>query len=79
MEVESGTGGDRDIRPPSLDNTTAVVYLTDGVEPLRIESKMPAPGEYLFLVHYYQPVHPGKISVGVHPAVPEKCFFFACQ
>ncbi|KAJ8736784.1 hypothetical protein PYW07_000055 [Mythimna separata] len=58
LEVESGTGGDRDIRPPFLDNTTAVVYLAPEVEPLKIESKMPAPGDYMFLVHYYQPVHP---------------------
>ncbi|KAJ8738019.1 hypothetical protein PYW08_000614 [Mythimna loreyi] len=58
LEVESGTGGDRDIRPPFLDNTTAVVYIAADVEPLKIESKMPAPGDYMFMVHYYQPVHP---------------------
>ncbi|KAH9634640.1 hypothetical protein HF086_000612 [Spodoptera exigua] len=58
VEAESGTGGDRDIRPPTLDNATAVVFLTPEVDPLKIEGKILVPGDYMFIVHYYQPVHP---------------------
>ncbi|XP_049703370.2 laminin subunit alpha [Helicoverpa armigera] len=66
IEIESGTGGDRDIRPPSLDNATAVIYLIPDAEPVRIESKIPAAGDYMFMVHYYQPVHPeSTINVAV--------------
>lgn len=62
MEAESGTGGDRDTVLPSLDNSTSptVVYLAPGTEPLRVEGKVLTPGDYMVLVHYYQPVNPGK-------------------
>ncbi|XP_049885179.1 laminin subunit alpha [Pectinophora gossypiella] len=58
VEIESGTGGDRETRPPILDNSTVVVYLAPQSEPIRLESKVPAPGDYMFLLHYYQPDHP---------------------
>lgn len=60
MEIESGTGGDRETRPPILDNSTMVVYLAPQSEPIKIESKVPNPGDYMFVVHYYQPDHPGE-------------------
>ncbi|XP_045458049.1 laminin subunit alpha [Melitaea cinxia] len=58
VEIESGTGGNRDIRPPILDNSTIVVYLASDFEPIKIESKVPSPGDYMFVLHYYQPNHP---------------------
>ncbi|XP_034839290.1 laminin subunit alpha [Maniola hyperantus] len=58
VEIESGTGGDRDLRPPILDNSTIVVYLAPGSDSVKIESKVPSPGDYMFVVHYYQPDHP---------------------
>ncbi|XP_046976709.1 laminin subunit alpha [Vanessa cardui] len=65
VEIETGTGGNRDIRPPILDNSTIVVYLAPEFEPIKIESKVPSPGDYIFVVHYYQPNHP-KSSINVN-------------
>ncbi|XP_075991137.1 laminin subunit alpha isoform X2 [Anticarsia gemmatalis] len=66
VEAESGVGGDREQRLPNLDNSTVVVYLQPGVEPLKIEGKVPEPNDYMFLVHYYQPDHPeSKIDVAL--------------
>ncbi|XP_037870167.2 laminin subunit alpha [Bombyx mori] len=58
VEFESGTGGDRETRPQILNNSTTVVYLPTQSEPVILEGKVSAPGEYLFMVHYYQPDHP---------------------
>ncbi|KAL0902126.1 hypothetical protein ABMA27_000070 [Loxostege sticticalis] len=58
VEIESGTGGERDVRPPILDNSTAVVYLTPDADPVTLDFKVPMPGDYMFIVHYYQPDHP---------------------
>lgn len=60
VEIESGTGGDRDLRPPILDNSTIVVYLAPKSESVKIESKVLSPGDHIFVVHYYQPDHPGN-------------------
>lgn len=59
MEIESGSGGDRETRPAILDNSTIVVYLDASTDELKLESKVPSPGGYKFVVHYYQPAHPG--------------------
>ncbi|KAG6444669.1 hypothetical protein O3G_MSEX003477, partial [Manduca sexta] len=61
LEIESGTGGDRELRPPILDNSTAVVYLAPHSEPITVEGKV-APGDYLLLVHYYQPNYPESVA-----------------
>ncbi|VVC86157.1 unnamed protein product [Leptidea sinapis] len=58
FEIESGLGGDRETRPPILDNSTVVVYLSANSEAITLENKVPAPGDYLFVVHYYQPNNP---------------------
>lgn len=73
MELESGTGGDRDVRPPILDNSTAVVYLTPDADPISLDFKVPAPGEYMFVVHYYQPDHPGEYQIGIYTFVKRTC------
>ncbi|XP_026331928.1 laminin subunit alpha isoform X2 [Hyposmocoma kahamanoa] len=59
VEIESGTGGDRETKPPPiLDNSTMVVYLPPQSEPIQLESKVPVPGEYMIILHYYQPDNP---------------------
>ncbi|XP_060809379.1 laminin subunit alpha [Amyelois transitella] len=58
VEIETGSGGDTVTRPPILDNSTTVVYLAPSTEPVKIETKVPSPGDYIFVVHYYQPDHP---------------------
>ncbi|CAH2216178.1 jg26279, partial [Pararge aegeria aegeria] len=55
VEIESGTGGNRDFRPQIQDNSTIVVYFAPQSETVKIESKVPSPGDYMFVVHYYQP------------------------
>ncbi|XP_045509429.1 laminin subunit alpha [Colias croceus] len=66
VEIESGRGGDRETRPQILDNSTVVVYLTPDAENIEIESKVPSPGNYMFVIHYYQPNHPeSSIDVSV--------------
>lgn len=59
--MEAGTGGGRDTRPSILDNSTSVVYLGSTSEPIKLESKVPTPGDYVFVVHYFQPNNPGNI------------------
>ncbi|CAK1588443.1 unnamed protein product [Parnassius mnemosyne] len=58
VEIETGSGGIRDTRPAGMDNSTVVVYLGPGSEPIKVDSKVPSPGDYLFVVHYYQPDNP---------------------
>ncbi|CAB3226438.1 unnamed protein product [Arctia plantaginis] len=58
LEAESGVGGNSTVRPPNLDNSTVVIYLEPRKLGLTIESKVPTPGDYMFLVHYFQPDHP---------------------
>ncbi|XP_059055423.1 laminin subunit alpha [Achroia grisella] len=58
VEIESGSGGDAVTRPPILDNSTTVVYLSSSTEPVVVETKVPGPSDYMFVVHYYQPDHP---------------------
>ncbi|XP_032527888.2 laminin subunit alpha [Danaus plexippus] len=66
VEIESGTGGDRERRPPILDNSTMVVYLVPQSDPVKIESKVPSPGDYIFVIHYYQPDNPeSNISINI--------------
>ncbi|CAG9136876.1 unnamed protein product [Plutella xylostella] len=57
LEAESGVGGDRLTRPPILDNSTVVVQVTPAA-PLALEGRVPAPQDYVLLLHYYQPHHP---------------------
>lgn len=78
VEIESGIGGDREIRPPIQDNSTIVVYLAPQSEPVTLESKVPTPGAYMFAVHYYQPDHPGQIYLSCTPSMT-KCYSFICS
>lgn len=49
------------IRPPHIhDNTSNLIYLDHNDAMVDIRSKVPYPGYYVFVVHYYQPDYPGK-------------------
>lgn len=43
-----------------LDGSTELVYLDDNDSMIDVTGKVPNPGPYTFVVHYYQPDHPGK-------------------
>lgn len=43
-----------------LDNATELVYLDESDSMIDIAGKVPKPGPYTFIVHYFQPDHPGK-------------------
>lgn len=48
------------IRPAGIyDNATKLVHLKNDDEMVDIRTKVPQPGEYVFVVLYYQPDHPG--------------------
>lgn len=48
-----------DIKPPNIyDNKTNLIYLDDKDAMIDIRSKVPRPGYYVFVVHYYQPNYP---------------------
>ncbi|KOB71560.1 putative laminin A chain [Operophtera brumata] len=62
---------DREQQPPSiLDNSTAVIYLTPAADDIVIEGKVPAPGFYYLVLHYYQPELP-ESSIEAVVAVDE--------
>ncbi|XP_018008782.1 laminin subunit alpha [Hyalella azteca] len=46
-------------QPSYLDNTTTVVYLNGSDPMVDVAGKLRAAGDYVFLVHYYQPNLPG--------------------
>ena len=46
--------------PPGIyDNTTKLIHLNNDDAGIDIHTKVSQPGEYIFIVHYYQPDHPG--------------------
>lgn len=48
------------IRPPMIaDNASTLVYLDYQNPTVDVEGNVPEPGQYVFVVHYYQPDHPG--------------------
>ncbi|KAI8431212.1 hypothetical protein MSG28_001250 [Choristoneura fumiferana] len=66
VEFESSDTADSSTRPPILDNSTTVVYLGEGSKPITVEVKVPVPGLYMLVLHYYQPDHPvSEIDVAV--------------
>lgn len=42
------------------DNASTLVYLDDKNPSVDVEGKVPGPGQYVLVVHYYQPDHPGN-------------------
>ncbi|KAM3968484.1 laminin subunit alpha [Aphomia sociella] len=58
VEIETGSGGDQVTRPPILDNSTTVVFLSPDTEPVKVDTVVPSPNNYMLIVHYYQPDHP---------------------
>ncbi|XP_046433556.1 laminin subunit alpha [Neodiprion fabricii] len=46
-------------RPPGIyDNSTKLIYLSNNNTMIDIKAKVPLPGEYVFVVQYFQPDHP---------------------
>ncbi|XP_014485447.1 PREDICTED: laminin subunit alpha isoform X2 [Dinoponera quadriceps] len=46
-------------RPPGIyDNATKLIYLGGDSNSVDIRAKVPQPGEYIFVMQYYQPDHP---------------------
>jgi len=48
------------VLPGVYDNSTGLVYLDQTDSMIDVSGKVPHPGQYVFVVHYYQPNHPGK-------------------
>ncbi|XP_015117099.1 laminin subunit alpha [Diachasma alloeum] len=50
---------DLDPRPTGIyDSATKLIYLGDSEAVVNIETKVPSPGDYVFVIQYYQPDHP---------------------
>lgn len=49
-----------DILPFGVDNSTVLVYLNESDPMVDMTGKLRHPGRYIFVVHYFQPDHPGK-------------------
>ncbi|KAH0550044.1 laminin subunit alpha [Cotesia glomerata] len=60
VEFEANVEGTEiDNRPPGIfDNTTKLIYLDQNNSLIDIRTKVPAPGEYVFVIQYYQPDNP---------------------
>lgn len=50
------------VLPGVYDNNTGLVYLDHRDSMIDVSGKVPHPGQYVFVVHYYQPDHPGEPS-----------------
>lgn len=48
------------VLPGVYDNNTGLVYLDHRDSMIDVSGKVPHPGQYVFVVHYYQPDHPGE-------------------
>lgn len=56
-------------RPPNIyDNMTNLIYLDHNDPMIDVRSKVPHPGYYVFVVHYFQPNYPGEF-------MPDKFLF----
>lgn len=42
------------------DNKAGLVYLDSTDSMVDVSGKVPYPGQYIFVIHYYQPDHPGN-------------------
>ncbi|PNF21652.1 hypothetical protein B7P43_G11263, partial [Cryptotermes secundus] len=55
------------VLPGVYDNNTGLVYLDHRDSMIDVSGKVPHPGQYVFVVHYYQPDHPEfDLEVLVH-------------
>ncbi|KAJ9580421.1 hypothetical protein L9F63_024397, partial [Diploptera punctata] len=55
------------VLPKVYENNTGLVYLDNSDPMIDVSGKVPHPGPYVFVVHFYQPDHPVlKISILVH-------------
>lgn len=63
-QVEFESGNDLKlsmITPPDAFNKTAgYIYLDDEEPEVTVKGKVAQPGEYVFVIHYYQPDYPGN-------------------
>lgn len=62
LQVEFESGNEQRIAkdlPPLFDNNTNLVFLDHNDPMIDVIKKVPQPGPYVFVVHYYQPDHPG--------------------
>ncbi|EFN79905.1 laminin subunit alpha [Harpegnathos saltator] len=60
-KIEFETAGvlEAEYRPPDIyDNTTKLIYLGGNSNSVDIRAKVPQPGDYVFVMQYYQPDHP---------------------
>lgn len=49
--------------PPNIyKNTTQLILLSEQEPMIDVSSKVPSPGNYVFVIHYYQPDHPSTYS-----------------
>jgi laminin alpha 3/5 len=63
VQVEFEYGNEQQLAkvlPGVYDNSTGLVYLDQTDSMIDVSGKVPHPGQYVFVVHYYQPNHPGK-------------------
>jgi laminin alpha 3/5 len=63
LQVEFEYGNEQQLAkvlPGVYDNITGLVYLDQTDSMIDVNGKVPHPGQYVFVVHYYQPNHPGK-------------------
>jgi laminin alpha 3/5 len=63
VQVEFEYGNEQQLAkvlPGVYDNSTGLVYLDQTDSMIDVNGKVPHPGQYVFVVHYYQPNHPGK-------------------
>lgn len=61
VEFETDNGAlEVDSRPTGIyDNATKLIHLNNDDAAIDVRTKVPQPGEYIFIVQYYQPDHPG--------------------
>lgn len=78
VEFESGPETVSKVRPWNIfDNSTDLVYLSQESPITDVNSKVPQPGQYVFIVQYYQPDAPGKLSITLWNFVFIFAFLFA--
>lgn len=58
FETSSGISEAEHLPPGIYDNSTKLIYLGNGDAMVDIHAKVAQPGDYIFVVQYYQPDHP---------------------